>query len=99
MALKIQKIYGVICIKGDVSGSHEQEVKNYFKVLLSTQNSVVINLCAVKEGMLRLTTILDALQNELKEDQSLDYFSYPSPAVEKLYEELNNPANFYQAAA
>lgn len=99
MALKINNIYGVICMKGEVSNSHEQEVKSYFKALLNIQNSVIINLCEVKIGRERLTTILDTLQNELNEEQSLHYYSHPGPAVEKLYEELNNPANFYQAAA
>lgn len=99
MALTINNIYGVICMKGEVSGSHEQEVKSYFKALLSLQDTVIINLCEVKQGRQRLTTTLDALQKELTEDQSLDYYSYPGPAVEKLYEQLNDPANFYKAAA
>lgn len=99
MALKINNIYGVICVKGEVSTSHEQEITGYFKALLSIQDSVIINLCEVKEGRERLTKTLDGLKNELNEEQSLHYYSYPGPAVEKLYEQLNNPANFYQAAA
>ena len=99
MALKIREIFGVICIKGTVSGSHEQEVKNYFEALLSIQDTVIINICEVKQGRERLAKIFDSLKDNLNDEQSLDYFSYPGPAVEKLYEELNNPANFYQAAA
>jgi hypothetical protein len=99
MALKINNIYGVICMKGEVSSSHTQEVRGYFKALLSIQDSVIINLCEVKEGREQLTKILEGLKSELNEEQSLDYYSYPGPAVEKLYEQLNNPANFYQTAA
>jgi len=99
MALKIKDIYGVICIKGEMSNSHEQEVRSYFNALLSIQDAVIINLCEVKEGRERLTNILEDIKNGLNKEQSLDYFSYPGPAVEKLYEQLNDPANFYQLAA
>lgn len=99
MALKINNIYGVICMKGEVCNSRTSEIRGYFKALLSTQDSVIINLCEVKDGREQLTKTLDGLKNELNEEQSLDYYSYPGPAVEKLYEQLNNPANFYQAAA
>ncbi len=99
MALKINNIYGVICMKGEVSGSQEQEVKSYFKALLNIQDTVIINLCEVKQGRQRLTKILEGLRSNLNEEQSLDYYSYPGPAVEKLYQKLNNPENFYQAAA
>lgn len=99
MALKIQNIYGVTCIKGDVVASQKKEIENYFRVLLTLEDSVIINLCAVKQGFKQLSTWLDTIIDELPESKSLHYFSYPGPAVQKLYEQLNDPANFYQAAA
>ena len=44
MALEINNIYGVTCIKGKVSNTHVQEVKGYFKALLSVEDNVIINL-------------------------------------------------------
>ncbi len=99
MALKINNIYGVICIKGNVIASQEREVKDYFKALLRIEDSIIINLCEVKKGRERLYAILENLKSNLSDEQTLDYFSYPGPAVAKLYEQLNDPANFYQAAA
>lgn len=98
MALEINNIYGVICLKGKVSNSHVQEVKGYFKALLTIENSVIINLCEVKKGAKKLTRVLESLKNELSEEKSLKYYSFPEPAVRELYEQINSSANFYQAA-
>lgn len=98
MALEINNIYGVICLKGKVSNSHVQEIKGYFKTLLTLNDSVIINLCRVKKGNKKLKRILDNLKNEIAEEKSLMYFSYPEPAIKELYAQLNHSSNFYQAA-
>ncbi len=99
MALEINNIYGVTCVKGKVSHSNTQELKNHFKALISLERHLVINLCEVKKGVKKLTRILDMIKDEISEDQSLDYYSFPEPAVKKLYERINDKANFYQHAA
>lgn len=98
MALEINNVYGVTCIRGNVSNSHLQEIKNYFKALLSIENSVIINLCEVKKGAKKLSRILDSIKSELSEEKSLKYYSFPEPAVKELYAQLNDASNFYQAA-
>lgn len=98
MSLEINNVYGVICLKGKVSNSHLQEVKSYFKALLTIENSVIINLCEVKKGTKKLTRVLDDIKNELTEEKSLKYYSFPEPAVRELYAQLNDASNFYQAA-
>jgi hypothetical protein len=99
MALEINNIYGVTCIKGKVSSTHVQEVKGYFKALLTIQDNVIINLCEVKKGTKKLVSVLENLQAEISEEKSLKFFSYPEPAVKELYAQLNSEANYYQAAA
>lgn len=99
MALEINNIYGVTCIKGKVSNTHVQEVKGYFKALLSVEDNVIINLCEVKKGAKKLVRVLESFQAEISEEKSLKFFSYPEPAVAELYAQLNNKANYYQAAA
>ena len=98
MALEIKNIFGVICLKGKVSNSHVQEVKGYFKTLLTIEDSVIINLCQIQKGTEKLVRVLDSLQSELSEEKSLKYYSYPEPAVKELFAQLNHPSNFYQAA-
>lgn len=98
MAIEINNIYGVICMKGNVSNSQAQEVKGYFKALLTLEDSVIINLCQIKKGTKKLTRVLDSLIAELSEEKSLTYYSYPELAVKELYARLNHPSNFYQAA-
>lgn len=98
MALEINNVYGVTCIKGNVSHSHLQEIKNYFKALLTLENSVIINLCEVKKGAKKLSSALDSIIAELPEEKSLKYYSFPGPAVKELYAQLNHMSNFYQAA-
>lgn len=98
MSLEINNIYGVICLKGKVSNSHLQEVKGYFKALLAIEDHVIINLCQVKKGTKKLKRVLESIKNELNEEKTLKYFSFPTPAVEELYAQLNHPSNFYQAA-
>lgn len=98
MALEINNVYGVTCLKGKVSHSHLQEVKSYFKALLTIENSVIINLCEVKKGAKKLTRVLDSIKSELSEEKSLKYYSFPEPAVKELYVQLNDASNFYQAA-
>lgn len=98
MALEIKNIYGVTCLKGKVSNSHLQEIKSYFKALLTIENSIIINLCELKKGTKKLTRVLESIQGELQEDQSLKFYSFPEPAVRELYAQINSASNFYQAA-
>lgn len=99
MALKIKNISGVICIKGKIVASQRQEIRNYFNALLTVEDAVMINLCEVKKGNVELTNWLDAIMDQLPKEKSLHYYGCPGKVVEKLYKEINNPANFYRTAA
>jgi hypothetical protein len=98
MALEMNNINGVICLKGTISNSHVQEVKGYFKALLLCQNTVNINLCQVHKGIKKLTVVLDDLKSELDDTKTLNYYGFASPAVTLRYAQLNHSSNFYQAA-
>jgi len=98
MALEINNMYGVICLKGKVSNSHLQEIKRYFEVLLQKEDEVIINFCQVKKGARKLTRILDTLKRETPQDKTLNYYGFTEPKVRELYAQINDPANYYQAA-
>lgn len=98
MALEIKNISGVICLKGTVSSSHVQDLKGYFKALLTVQDTVNINLCQIKKGTKKLTNILDNLKVELTKEKTLNYYSFTDPTAFRLYAEINHPSNFYRAA-
>lgn len=98
MALEIKNISGVICLKGKVSNSHLQDLKGYFKTLLTVEDTVNVNLCQIKKGTKKLTAVLDTLKEELAREKSLNYFGFTKPSVQQRYAELNHPSNFYQAA-
>ncbi|MFT5863354.1 MAG: hypothetical protein ACI828_002012 [Flavobacteriales bacterium] len=97
MGLEIKDISGVICLKGKVSNSHLQDLKGYFKALLTVQDTVNINLCQIKKGTKKLTSVLDSLKEELSKGKTLNYYCFTEPAASKLYAELNHPSNYYQA--
>jgi len=98
MALEINNIDGVICLKGNVTNSHAQEIKGYFKALLTIQDIVNINLCQIKEGTKELTSALKSLTNDISENKTLNYYGFAEPAVKQLYAQINSLSNFYQAA-
>jgi len=98
MALEINNIDGVICLKGNVSSSRLHEITGYFESVLTYQNTVHINLCQIKEGSLEIKRALDSIKEELSEDKTINYYGHAEAAVKKLYAQINDPSNFYQAA-
>lgn len=98
MALEIKIIDGVYCIKGKVTTNRLIELKNYFTAALQFENRVIVNLCQVNEGRNSLMSVLQKMKDGLQEGKYLDFFGAPEPNVVQLFQELNSPANYYQAA-
>ena len=98
MSLEINSIDGVICIKGEVQASRLSELRNYFTTALKFENRLVVNVSQVGRGQTLLLFLLQQIKDELTIDKSLIFFGKPESNVKKLYNELNSPANYYQAA-
>ncbi len=98
MALEIKNIEGVICIKGEVAANRLTELKNYFTTALKFETRIVVNVCQVSHGQASLLYLLQQIKDSLTIDKSLIFFGTPDRNVKQLYQELNSPANYYQAA-
>lgn len=98
MALEINSIEGVICLKGEITTNRLMELKNYFTTVLNFENQIVVNLCQVGCGQASLMFMLQQIKDSLTINKSLIFFGTPDSNVETLYQELNSPANYYQAA-
>ncbi|MBE15642.1 MAG: hypothetical protein ABNH00_03820 [Dokdonia sp.] len=98
MALQINTIDKVICLKGKVGSEHLLELTNYFKALLKFEDTLTINLCELREGKESLEIILNELQGQLPEEKQLIYYGFTEARVQQLFMAIENEANFYQAA-
>ncbi|WP_298952547.1 hypothetical protein [uncultured Nonlabens sp.] len=99
MALEIKNIEGVICLKGTVSSSHTPEVLNFFKSLLRIDKRVVVNLCGLQDGQDYFFKELKFFKESIDEDQEFIFYGATQKEAVQLYSEINNPINFYNAAA
>lgn len=98
MSLEIKSIDGVICIKGAVATNRLNELKSYINTLLEFEPHVIVNLCGLTNGQNALISLFNEIQSSLNVDQSFTFYGATDVKVKALYQQLNNPANFYQAA-
>lgn len=98
MSLEIKSIEGVICLQGALSTNRITEMNSYFKTLLEFEPHVIVNLCGLTNGQNALIPLFNEIQSSLNVDQSFTFYGATDVKVKALYQQLNNPANFYQAA-
>ncbi len=98
MAFKIKNIDGVICLKGEVATTHIREVYGFIKASFRINDQLIVNLCELTSNHELVKNMLEGLKTTLNEDQQLIYYGFTEPKVKQLFAEINNPANFYQAA-
>lgn len=98
MALQIKKIDNVFCVNGKATAAQAKEVQQFFKALLQYSDTVLINLCGVRQGIKDVERALETLKKEAKEWQVFNFYSFTPETAARQYDLMNSRSSYNQAA-